>query len=115
MNVIGFNDPERIGAIGAQGGTLSRALNQVPFINATAGLHDYIFNANTDLNFTLWNVPSMAPAAALSIPAALNNPNISWITQVKQPESIKTPVVPSFIRIDSNVTMQNSASMGEKK
>jgi hypothetical protein len=26
--------------------TLSRALNLVPTINATAGLHDYIFNAN---------------------------------------------------------------------
>lgn len=115
MNVVGFNDPKKIGAIGAQGGAVSRALNQVPFINATAGLHDYIFNANTDFNFTLWNVPTMAPAAALSIPAALSNPNISWMTQVKQPESVKPPVLPSVIRIDSNLTMQNAVSIEEQK
>ena len=79
MNVIGINEP---GSIISQGGGLSRTLNQVPFVNATAGLHDFFFNANEDLNFTLWNVPSMLPAAAISIPAALNNSNISWITQV---------------------------------
>ena len=49
MNVIGLNKP---GSVLSQGGTISRALNQVPFVNATAGLHDYIFNANQDLNFT---------------------------------------------------------------
>jgi len=75
MNVIGLN---KSGSVLSQGGTVSRALNEVPFINATAGLHDYIFNANKDLNFTIWNVPTMVPAAALSIPAGLNNPNISW-------------------------------------
>jgi hypothetical protein len=115
MNVIGFNDPKKIGTIGAQGGAVSRALNEIPFINATAGLHDYIFNANKDLNFTLWNVPSMLPAAALSIPAALNNPNISWITQVKQPESVKQPNMPSLIRIDTNTSTKNVVSTGEKK
>lgn len=112
MNVIGLNKP---GSLLTQGSTVSRALNQVPFINATAGIHDYIFNANPDLNFTLWNVPTMLPSAALSIPAALNNPNISWITQIKQPESIKTPVVPSLIRVDANLTTQITPSTGSEK
>jgi Possible hemagglutinin (DUF637) len=112
MNVIGLNAP---GSVLSQGSAVSRALNEVPFINATAGLHDYIFNANQDLSFKLWNVPSMAPAAALSIPAALNNPNISWITQVKQPESVKQPMVPSVIRIDTNTTTQNAVSIGGSK
>jgi hypothetical protein len=112
MNVIGLNDA---GSFLSQGGGVSRALNQVPFINATAGLHDYIFNANEGLNFTLWNIPTMLPAAALSIPAALNNSNISWMTQVKQPDLIKAPVVPSVIRIDSSAGVQNAVATGEKK
>ena len=112
MNVIGLN---KSGSVLSQGGTVSRALNEVPFINATAGLHDYIFNANKDLNFNLWNVPTMVPAAALSIPAGLNNPNISWVTQIKQPESIKPPTIPSLIRVDANATTQNALSTGSSK
>jgi hypothetical protein len=99
MNVIGLNKP---GSLLSQGGTVSRALNQVPFVNATAGIHDYIFNANPDLNFTLWNVPTMLPAAALAIPASLNNPNIFWLTQIKLPSTdIKPSAPPSIIRIDN--------------
>jgi large exoprotein involved in heme utilization and adhesion len=99
MNVIGLN---KLGSLLSQGGTVSRALNQVPFVNATAGIHDYIFNANPDLNFTLWNVPTMLPAAALAIPASLNNPNIFWLTQIKQPSTdIKSPAPPSIIRVDN--------------
>lgn len=86
MNVVGLN---KAGSTLSQGGTISRLLNQIPFINATAGLHDYFFSSNPDLNFTAWNVPTMLPAAAISIPAALNNPNISWITQIKMPQSIQ--------------------------
>jgi hypothetical protein len=99
MNVIGLN---KLGSLLSQGGTVSRALNQVPFVNATAGIHDYIFNANPDLNFTLWNVPTMLPAAALAIPASLNNPNIFWLTQIKQPSTDIKPSAPlSIIRIDN--------------
>jgi hypothetical protein len=106
MNIIGLNDPNKASSIGAQGSSLSRALNQLPFINATAGLHDYMFNANPSLesNFNFWNVPTMVPAAALSIPAALNNANISWITQVKRPDSIRSPTTKSLIRIDPRAT-----------
>jgi Possible hemagglutinin (DUF637) len=115
MNVIGLNKP---GSVLSQGGTVSRALNQVPFVNATAGLHDYIFNANQDLNFTLWNVPTMLPAAALAIPAALNNPNISWLTQVKQPTNWSannaSPSVPSVIRVDLNSVTQISTHLSER-
>jgi hypothetical protein len=115
MNVIGFNDPAKIGSIGAQGGILSRTLNQVPFINATAGLHDYMFNSNPELNFTLWNVPSMVPAAALSIPAALNNPSFSWITQIKRPLSTKPESEQSVIRVDSNLLPSIGKKNGMKK
>ena len=117
MNVIGLNAP---GSLLSQGGGVSRALNQVPFINATAGLHDYFFNSNQDLNFSLWNVPTMLPAAALAIPAALNNPNISWLTQVKQPDGITSappwstttlPSVQSIIRINSGTDFQKAANI----
>jgi hypothetical protein len=100
MNVIGFNDPDRVGSFGAQGEFLSKTLNRIPFLNASAGLHDYIFNANPELNFTLWNVPTMLPAAVVSIPAALNNPNIYWLTQMKlSTVESKPPAPQSVIRI----------------
>ena len=112
MNVVGYN---KLGSLGSQGETLSRALNQVPTINATAGLHDYIFNANL-LEQTMFNNIWTMPASALvAMPAALNNPNISWVTQVKQPDSVKPPTVPSVIRIDANAVSQNSMSAGERK
>ena len=112
MNVIGLNKP---GFLLSQGSTVSRALNQVPFVNATAGLHDYIFNANSDLNFTLWNVPTMLPAAAVAIPASLHNPSIYWLTQIKQPSAVKKlPVLPSVIRIDNSVPLAPATEGGSK-
>lgn len=112
MNVIGFNSP---GSLGSQGATLSRALNLVPTINATAGLHDYIFNANLLEQTTFNNIWTMPASAVVAVPAALNNPNISWMTQVKQTDSVKLPTVPSVIRIDANAPSQNSMSSGERK
>jgi hypothetical protein len=114
MNVIGFNDPEKIGSIGAQGGALSRALNQVPTINSTAGLHDYIFNAYWLEQTPFNNAWTMPVSAVVSIPAALNNPNISWMTQVKLPDALKTPVVQSVIRINAN-PLRADALVGEQK
>jgi large exoprotein involved in heme utilization and adhesion len=103
MNVIGFNQP---GSFGSQGGPLSTTLNKVPFINATAGLHDYIFNAEA-LPFTTFNNIWTMPASALiAIPAALNNPNISWLTQVKEISYVKPPVIRSIIRIDADYFSQ---------
>jgi hypothetical protein len=112
MNVIGFNEP---GSLGSQGGTLSRTLNQVPTFNATAGLHDYIFNANLLEHTTFNNIWTMPASAVVSIPAALNNPKISWITQVKHPDSVKAPVVPSVIRIDTNTAPTSAATTGGAK
>jgi hypothetical protein len=109
MNVIGFNQP---GSWGSQGGTLSRALNQVPTVNATAGLHDYIFNAQWLEQTTFNNIWTMPASALVAIPAALNNPNILWVTQIKQPESTRTPVVQSIIRINSN-SLITDALVGE--
>ncbi len=70
-NVIGNNEP---GRLCSQGTTCSKALNEIPFINAIAGFHDYIFNAKwLDMN-TATNVGTMLPAAGLAIPASMNTP-----------------------------------------
>lgn len=64
-----------------QGGMLSRALNLVPTVNATAGLHDYWFNAPQPqgLEFTLVNnVGTMLPAAAISMGASIGNLTQGW-------------------------------------
>jgi hypothetical protein len=61
---------------------------------------------------TINNIWTMPASAVVSIPSALNNPNISWITQIKQPESIKPPTVPSLIRVDANATTQNTYLQG---
>jgi len=48
-----------------------------------------------------------------AVPAALNNPNISWITQVKQPPTLTwaIPVQPvtvqSVVRIKTNTATEN--------
>ncbi len=82
-NVIGLNDSADPGSFFAQGSPLSDTLNHVPFINATAGVHDFIFNAKW-LPFDAWTNPLMMPPAALfAIPAALGNNNINWITVMK--------------------------------
>ena len=57
---------------------LSMALNLVPFVNATAGAHDYLFNAYRELPFDYLNVPTMLPAAAFGIAASLNDPAVGW-------------------------------------
>ncbi len=111
MNVIGFNEP---GSWGSQGGTLSRALNRIPTINATAGLHDYIFNAQWLEQTSFNNVWTMPVSAAASIPATLNNPNISWVMQSKNFNSIKVPAMQSVIRINTN-TLKTNAFAGEEK
>ena len=96
MNVIGLNQP---GSIMSQGGTISRTLNYVPFVNAAGGWHDYIFNANPGLNdwFTVLNVPAMIPAAMLAIPASLNDPSVSWLFVNGRPYSLDTPPPPPTI------------------
>ncbi len=72
-----------VGLFFAQGSPLSNILNHVPFINATAGVHDFIFNAKW-LPFDAWTNPlMMSPAALFAIPAALGNNNINWITAMK--------------------------------
>jgi len=53
---------------------LSRALNLIPTVNATAGLHDFWFNNPNGLSFTpLNNVGTMLPAAGISIGASIGN------------------------------------------
>ena len=81
-NVIGLN---HLGSSFSQGSALSNTLNQVPFINATAGVHDYIFNSGLVKFGDFTNPAMMPPAALFSIPAALGNNNISWITNMKLP------------------------------
>ncbi|MDE2325097.1 MAG: DUF637 domain-containing protein, partial [Betaproteobacteria bacterium] len=83
-NVIGLNDKAAAGSIFAQGSLLSNALNQIPFINATAGVHDFIFNDGLKFD-ALTNPLMMPPAAFLAIPAALGNNKINWITTIRFP------------------------------
>jgi RHS repeat-associated protein len=66
-----------------EGGIISRALNYVPGLNATAGLHD-VFQIRIDEYFggqelggslrSALNVPGMLPAAALSYGALMSDP-----------------------------------------
>jgi len=58
-----------------------------------------------NLSFTCLNVPTMTPAALISTPAALNDPNVSWMftngTPYRNFTPPKPPVIPSVIRIPS--------------
>jgi filamentous hemagglutinin len=81
-NVIGFN---QLGSIFSQGGFISKSLNLIPFVNGTAGFHDWLFNSGTVQMNGFTNIVTMLPAAAFSIPAALDNPSWSWITNYKIP------------------------------
>ena len=107
MNVTGLN---RSDSILSQGGAISKVLNQVPFFNAAAGWHDYIFNASPLLNewFTVVNVPAMIPAAILAIPASLNDPSVSWFFTNGLPHTLDTspkpPVIPSIISLPNMVS-----------
>ena len=76
QNVVGLNKPmsgDYWEDFTKQGGPISKALNAVPTVNATAGLHDYWFNKPNALNFKIWNVPTMLPAAGISIGAVFGN------------------------------------------
>ncbi len=76
QNVIGINKPlsgDFWDDLPRQGGPVSKALNLVPTMNATAGLHNHWFNIQNPLNFTVWNVPTMLPAAGISIAASIGN------------------------------------------
>ena len=80
-DVIGLNE---LGSPFSQGSTLSNALNRVPFINAAAGIHDYIFNSKLVQFGDLTNPVMMLPAAIAAIPSALGN-NINWIANMRLP------------------------------
>lgn len=83
QNVIGLNEPLNgswyaPGNFFKQGGLLSRALNVVPIMNATGGLHDYWFNSG-QLNWgPINNVGAMLPAATISTSAVLGNFTQGW-------------------------------------
>ena len=82
-NVVGKNVA---GSPCSQGTTCSKVLNLGPFINATGGFHDYIFNHGWLPMNTLTNVGTMIPAAAISIPASLNSPIYNWQLTPKKEE-----------------------------
>ena len=80
MGVIGLNR-EMDGSwldFFTQGGPLSKVLNIAPTMNATAALHDYWFNKPNHLDFTTWNVPTMLPAATISVGASIGNLTQGW-------------------------------------
>jgi hypothetical protein len=58
-----------------EGGGLSNALNQVPGVNAVAGVHDVMqVSLGAGLARDILNVPGMIPAAAFTYTAALSQP-----------------------------------------
>ena len=61
--------------IACEGGRLSEALNQVPGVNAVAGVHDVMqVNLGTGIARDIFNVPGMIPAAAFTYTAVLSQP-----------------------------------------
>jgi hypothetical protein len=78
MNVTGLNEKE---GFFRQGGPLSEALNVVPGINATSGLHDYWFNQPNGPSFSMFNnIGTMIPAAAISLGAIFGNYMRDWMS-----------------------------------
>jgi RHS repeat-associated protein len=80
-NVIGLNNPLEgsfWGDFGSQGGPLSRALNLVPGINATAHLHDWWFNSGTLTFNVATNIGSMLPAVAIAYAAGAGQYLQGW-------------------------------------
>jgi hypothetical protein len=99
-NITGDNE---LGKFCSQGSACSKAANQLPFINATAGLHDWLFNEKTNGNFTLDkstlnNWGTMLPSAVVAVPASLNDPSLSWMLNYR-PNTPIAPVVPSVVRV----------------
>jgi hypothetical protein len=76
MNVVGNND---LVSACRQGSVCSEALNLIPGLNATAGLHDYWFNAPGHPEFTWYNnVGTMLPATVISYSAIIGNLTQEW-------------------------------------
>ena len=81
LNVVGINEAltGEFKDFFRQGGVLSKALNMLPTMNATAGLHDYWFNKPGGPDFNLFtNVATMLPAAAISTGAVIGNYTQDW-------------------------------------
>lgn len=79
MNVIGHNEPltdDWVADFGKQGSGISKALNLVPGMNATAGLHDYWLNPGNPSQLPktfINNYGTMLPAAGISVAASIGN------------------------------------------
>ncbi len=110
MNVVGDNDTSHTCS---QGTACSKALNTVPFINATAGFHDWLFNGETPvLRHTDWNNIWTMPASALiAIPATMNDPSLSWLVNSSQTYKIEPPPpseIPSTVKLNSTNDQLNT-------
>jgi len=69
-NNIGLASLEPGKGFFSEGGPLSKALNQIPGLNAVGGLHDYL---NTDKNlFMATNIPTMPLAAGITYTGLLS-------------------------------------------
>jgi len=82
MNVVGDND---LTSFCRQGSACSKALNLIPLVSPTAGLHDAWFNMPAEIGglelTTINNVGTMLPAAAISTGALLGNVTQGWENQ----------------------------------
>ena len=94
------------------------SLNEKMYCFTIDDYNDYIGNSS-DVKFTQINMLSYIlkkhPNRNYNYANLSYNPNISWVTQIKQPESIKPPTIPSLIRVDANATTQNALSTGSSK
>ena len=71
-NVTRAFDGKGVRAWDQEGALLSRMLNDIPYVNAMAGLHDYITSDQyLGMNY-LTNFPTMAPAYALTVAGSLD-------------------------------------------
>ena len=70
-NNVGFVNCQ---GILCEGQLISRIMNKIPILNATAGLHDSWFLGISDIRFTFFNWPTMPPAFAISTFSTLHGP-----------------------------------------
>ena len=108
-NVTGQNEA---GHVCSQGSTCSKLLNNIPFVNATAGAHDFWFNipgTTLDVTNPIHNISTMLPAAVLSITASLSDPQYGNVLYGRKNNSKKTFTASSiFLPTASLITVDSA-------
>mgnify|MGYP002876395040 CR=1 FL=1 len=96
---------------GCEGGPVSRVANQIPGVNAVAGLHDQMqVSLGTGIARDVLNVPGMVPAAAFTYAAALGQP----LQYLSNQQIIYLSVANSFDRDDDRRLIYGAAAVGAR-